>query len=169
MMNLQKIVMGAVIGTFLVGSLPTVIFAAEDDKPLPPVPKVYADKHMPKGGWTDPAALAAGKKIFEEKTREIEIKGKMEKVQCAACHGKDGKPKKRGVKNMSSTKTFNRYSDSYWFWRISEGVPKTMMKPWKEILTEEQRWQVMAYEHAFSHGKKAAPHEHPEIQVNVEK
>jgi mono/diheme cytochrome c family protein len=84
-------------------------------------------------------------------------------VGCVDCHGKDGKPKKRGVKNMTSAKVFNRYSDSFWFWRISEGVPKTKMKPWKDDLTEEQRWQVMAYEHTFSHGGKAEPHEHPEI------
>jgi hypothetical protein len=37
------------------------------------------------------------------------------------------------------------------------------MLPWKEILTEEQRWQVMAYEHNFSHGGKFEVHEHPEI------
>jgi mono/diheme cytochrome c family protein len=138
------------------------VFAEEDEK-LPPVPQEYADKHMPKGMWTDQAAIAAGKKIFEEKKKKIELQGKEEMVGCVDCHGKDGKPKKRGVKNMTSAKVFNRYSDSFWFWRISEGVPKTKMKPWKDDLTEEQRWQVMAYEHTFSHGGKAEPHEHPEI------
>ena len=158
----SKIVVSIILGLLLAGS---AVFAAEDDeKALPPVPKEYADKHMPKGGWTDPAMVAAGKKIFEEKSRKIELEGKEQTVECATCHGKDGKPKKRGVKNMSSAKTFNRYSDSFWFWRISEGVPKTKMKPWKDILTEEQRWQVMAYEHNFSHGGKTEVHEHPEIQ-----
>src|SRR6266446_2926410 len=132
----SKIAMGVAFGVMLLGH--SMAFAAEDDKPLPPVPKEYADKHMPKGGWTDPAMIAAGKKIFEEKSRKIKLEGKEQMVECAACHGKDGKPKKRGVKNMSSAKTFNRYSDSYWFWRISEGVPKTKMESWKDILTEEQ-------------------------------
>jgi len=163
----SKIVVGIAFGVLLASS---VIFAAEDsDKPLPPVPKKYADKHMPKGGWTNPAAIAAGKKIFEEKSRKIKLEGKEQMVECAACHGKDGKPKKRGVKNMSSAKTFNRYSDSYWFWRISEGVPKTKMESWKDLLSEAEIWQVMAYEHTFSHGGKAEVHEHTEIQVNVEK
>ncbi len=122
----SKIAMGVAFGVMLLGH--SMAFAAEDDKPLPPVPKEYADKHMPKGGWTDPAMIAAGKKIFEEKSRKIKLEGKEQMVECAACHGKDGKPKKRGVKNMSSAKTFNRYSDSYWFWRISEGVPKTGLR-----------------------------------------
>lgn len=161
-----KIVVGIALGALLVSS---TIFAAESDKPLPPVPKAYANKHMPKGWWTDPAVIAAGKKIFEEKSRKIILKGKEEMVECAACHGKDGKPKKRGVRDMKSVKTINKFSDSYWFWRISEGVPKTKMESWKDLLTEEQRWQVMAYEHTFSHGGKAEVHEHPEIQVNVEK
>jgi mono/diheme cytochrome c family protein len=157
----SKIVAVIAFGLFLTGS---AVFAAdEDNKPLPPIPKEYADKHMPKGGWTDPAMLAAGKKIFEEKQKKIELEGKDQMVACGDCHGRDGKPKKRGVKNMSSPKIFNRYSDSFWFWRISEGVPKTKMKSWKDDLTEEQRWQVMAYEHTFSHGGKAEIHEHPEI------
>ena len=159
----SKIVVAVAFVGFMASLPGTAVFASEDDEKLPPVPKEYADKHMPKGGWTDQAMIAAGKKIFEEKTKKIELEGKMQEVQCAACHGKDGKPKKRGVKNMSSAKVFNRYSDSFWFWRISEGVPKTKMKAWKDDLTEEQRWQVMAYEHHFSHGGKYEPHEHPEI------
>jgi len=157
----STIVAVIVFGVLLSGS---VVFAEdEDEKPLKPVPKEYADKHMPKGGWTDPAMIAAGKKIFEEKSREIELKGKKQTVHCATCHGKDGHPNKeiRGVKNLSNPKVVNRFSDSYWFWRISEGVPKTKMLPWKELLTEEERWQVMAYENTFSHGGKAEVHENP--------
>ena len=50
------------------------------------------------------------------------------------------------------------------FWRVSEGVKKTKMKAWKESLTEEQRWQVIAYIHAYSHGGKPEPHKHDEIE-----
>src|SRR5262245_34229124 len=75
------------------------VFAAEEEKPLKPVPKEYADKHMPAGGWTNQAMIAAGKKIYEEKSREVELKGEKKKVECASCHGKDGTPNKeiRGV------------------------------------------------------------------------
>jgi hypothetical protein len=57
----------------------------------------------------------------------------------------------------------NKFTDSYWFWRISEGVPGTKMPPWKVAFTEEHRWQVMAYEHQFSHDGKAEEHAHPEM------
>lgn len=135
------------------------------EKPLPIPPPAYAAKHMPPGWWTDPKVQAEGKKIFEEKTRKIVTREKGEEmVQCAECHGKDGKPKKRGVKDLRAAKRVNRFSDSYWFWRVSEGVPKTKMEKWKDLLTEEERWKVIAYEHLFSHGGKSEPHEHPEIQ-----
>jgi len=54
------------------------------------------------------------------------------------------------------------YSDSTWFWRVSEGVPKTKMKAWKEKLSEEDRWKVIAFEHTFSHENK--PHEHDDYK-----
>ena len=41
------------------------------------------------------------------------------------------------------------YSDSVWFWRISEGVPNTKMKPWKSKLSEEDRWKILAFERSF--------------------
>jgi mono/diheme cytochrome c family protein len=34
------------------------------------------------------------------------------------------------------------------------------MEAWKDYLTEEQIWQVMAYEHTFSHEGKPAEHRH---------
>ena len=47
------------------------------------------------------------------------------------------------------------YSDSVWFWRISEGVPNTKMKAWKSKLSEEDRWKVMAFERTFGLKGKA--------------
>ncbi|HZR46922.1 MAG TPA: hypothetical protein VFA47_09475, partial [Candidatus Manganitrophaceae bacterium] len=44
---------------------PVLVRAQEeegDDKPMKPVPKAYAEKHMPKGWWTDPKIIAEGKK-----------------------------------------------------------------------------------------------------------
>jgi mono/diheme cytochrome c family protein len=51
-------------------------------------------------------------------------------------------------------------TESYWFWRIAEGVSNMQMLSWKDKLTEEQIWKVIAYEHAFSHGEKPAEHNH---------
>jgi len=119
-------------------------------KAPPPVPAEYANKHMPEGGWTDPKAIEEGKKIYEG---ELDVD-----VNCASCHGRDGKPKKRGARDFRVAERMKLYSDSVWFWRISEGVPDTKMKPWKKKLTEEQIWKVVAYEHTFSHGGQPAAH-----------
>ena len=42
------------------------------------------------------------------------------------------------------------YSDSQWFWRVSEGVKGTKMPAWKKKLkSEEDRWKIIAYERTF--------------------
>ena len=75
-----------------------------------------------------------------------------------SCHGKDGKPVKKGARDMRDPNNICRWSDGFWFWRISEGVPKTKMKSWKSMLSEEQIWHVMAFENQFSNEGK--PHDH---------
>ena len=35
--------------------------------------------------------------------------------------------------------------DDQWFWHVSEGVQGSVMPPWKESLTESQRWNVIRY------------------------
>jgi len=42
-----------------------------------------------------------------------------------------------------------RFSDSYWYWRISEGVPMTSMEPWAKKLSEAEIWKVVAYQRNF--------------------
>lgn len=113
----------------------------ESMEPPPPAPPEYADKHMPAGWWTDEKIIAEGKEIFEGV--------KNPDVNCASCHGKDGKPVKAGARDFRKSERMKMYSDSVWFWRISEGVPNTKMKAWKSKLTEEDRWKAMAYEHNF--------------------
>ncbi len=123
---------------------------AQDAPPLPPVPAEYADKHMPAGGWTDPKAIEEGAKIYSGESNPV--------VNCGSCHGKDGQPVKKGARDLRDPKNTGRFSDSFWYWRIAEGVPKTKMKAWKSLLSEEQIWQVMAFEHQFSHGGKPSEH-----------
>lgn len=147
---------------------------AKEEKPLKPVPKAYADKHMPAGWWTDAKVIAEGKKIFETRKLEYEYKRKKRTAKdgCSTCHGinpKKDRPKKRGSVDFRSTAKTNRYSDSYWFWRIAEGVKKTSMPAWKDELSEDEIWKVIAYEHTWSHGNKPAVHEHKEIERTVEK
>ena len=149
-----------------------VLAADEEERPLKPVPKAYADKHMPAGWWTDPKIIAEGKKIFDTAQNEVMDKG--EKVQitkgCSTCHEIDpekDRPKRRGARDFRVAKKMNTFSDSYWFWRVSEGVPKTPMPSWKGRLSEEERWKAIAYEHTWSHGNKGEEHKHSEIQTSV--
>jgi mono/diheme cytochrome c family protein len=110
---------------------------------LSPVPADYADKHMPAGWWTDTNIIEEGRQIYSQEG-------------CRSCH-KDGKPVKSGG-GLRDPKNTSRFSDSYWFWRVAEGVPKTSMKAWKSYLSEEQIWQVIAFIHQFSHGGKPSEH-----------
>ncbi|GKS57308.1 hypothetical protein YTPLAS18_08350 [Nitrospira sp.] len=109
--------------------------------PPPPAPPEYADKHMPEGWWSDPKIVEEGKQIY--------IGAKNPDVNCSSCHGKDGKPVKAGARDFRTGERMKLYSDSVWFWRISEGVPNTKMKAWKSKLPEEDRWKVMAFERTF--------------------
>jgi formylglycine-generating enzyme required for sulfatase activity/mono/diheme cytochrome c family protein len=111
--------------------------------PLLPVPAEYANKHMPDGWWTDPNVIEQGNQIYSQEG-------------CRSCH-KDGQPVKSGG-GLRDQKNTRRFSDSYWFWRVAEGVPKTTMKAWKSYLSEEQIWQVIAFTHQFSHGGKPSEH-----------
>jgi mono/diheme cytochrome c family protein len=109
--------------------------------PPPPAPAEYADKHMPAGWWADEKIVEEGRKLFIGETNPD--------VNCSSCHGKDGKPVKAGARDFRNGERMKLYSDSVWFWRISEGVPNTKLKAWKTKFSEEDRWKVMAYERTF--------------------
>lgn len=151
-------------------------FAGETkkQKPLKAIPKVYADKKMPEAWWTDEKIIAEGKKIFETTVMKYKFKRKTRIANngCATCHGIDEKtdrPKKRGAPDFRVSKRVARFSDAYWFWRVSEGVAKTRMPPWKTTLSESEIWKTIAYQHTWSHGNKPALHDHEEIEYSVNK
>ena len=99
---------------------------------LEPVPAEYAGKSNP----LEVDAAGEGAEIFQ--------------MNCMMCHGPQGhgdgpasgsldpKPKNLGFLQESA-------SDDYLFWRISEGKPGTSMVAWKNILSEEQIWQLISF------------------------
>lgn len=106
--------------------------APQDIGALESVPAEYAGKTNP----LDADASAEGAKIF--------------KTNCETCHGPQGygdgpigeslSPKPQNLAELQAV-----VADDYLYWRIAEGSPGTSMPPWKNILTEEQIWQIVAF------------------------
>ena len=126
------IVMGILAGTLMGRGL---TLATADEA----VPPDYAGKAMLAGWQSDPKMLAVGKEIYEGKAKPD--------VNCAKCHGSDGKPTRlgKGAPDLSDPTEGKNHSDEYWFWRLSEKKPGSKMPGYKDKLSEEQRWQVLAY------------------------
>jgi mono/diheme cytochrome c family protein len=93
------------------------------------------------------AAANAGRGIYQQ--------------NCSGCHGLDGfgeGPNARSLEKKPPNLTrpfYKQYSDEFWFYRITEGVPGTRMPRWGDggsltdprsgTLTHEQRWYLVAY------------------------
>jgi mono/diheme cytochrome c family protein len=113
-------------------------------------PTEYANARSTR--WDDAVAIARGAQIFQ--------------TYCTMCHGADGKGTgslARGLAHPPADLThhFHRApgdGDAYLFWRVSEGGQvepfKSMQSPmpaFKAVLSEDQRWDVLAYVHAQFH------------------
>jgi mono/diheme cytochrome c family protein len=115
-----------------------------------PPPAAYASARSTR--WDDPAAIARGQQLFQ--------------TYCMVCHGTDGKgtgPAAKGLPHPPADLThhFHRApgdGDAYLFWRVSEGGQvepftsmQSVMPAFKSVLSEDQRWDVLAYVHAKFH------------------
>ncbi len=113
-------------------------------------PPAYASKRSTL--WAYPAAIARGEKLFQ--------------TNCQVCHGTAGTGMGPAAKSLAHppadlTNHFHRApgdGDAYLFWRVSEGGTvepfksmQSAMPAFKTILSEEQRWDVLAYVHAYFH------------------
>jgi mono/diheme cytochrome c family protein len=138
---------------------------AHSDHDHAEVPAAYANAHIPDRVWTDPAAIGRGKEVYTAK--------------CALCHGDkgDGKgpaaaslPVKPG--DFTDKKMVAEMAGNYWFWRVSEGglvdpfkAKGSAMPAWKNELSVEDRWAVIAYAHTLSgHRGPHVASEHPPLR-----
>ncbi len=110
-------------------------------RPTLDFPLEYVDKHMPEGWWNDAKILSEGRLLYQGITKPF--------IKCVKCHGRDGRPKKRGAPDFTDAKRVKRFSDSYLYWRIVEGVPYTSMKPYDKKLSEQEIWKIIAYQRNF--------------------
>lgn len=101
------------------------------------IPIEYASKHMPEGWWVDQSVIEEGRQIYLGHTKST--------VNCANCHGKNGKPVRSGTRDLRDTVTMKKFSDSHLLWRISEGVSFTKMGAYKSQLSEDEIWKVIAF------------------------
>ena len=127
-MNFAKtrLKVGAVVGTFIAGVLLAIACAAWAQAP---------SKGAKKPAAKDPAAVARGKDLFQEK--------------CATCHYDTSDAKKigPGLKGISKRGTFtvnnNKVTDENLKVWIENG--DSLMPPFKDVLEENQIKDVIAY------------------------
>ena len=103
-----------------------------------------------------PAASEAGKALYDDK--------------CAHCHGIEGagdgaaaenllpRPRDftRGIYKIRSTESGQLPTDQDLFDIISNGMPGSSMPAWSEILTEDERWELVAHIETFHDGFEGA-------------
>ena len=131
-----------------------------------PVPPKYQSAHVPAAAWTEPRMIARGKEIYA--------------TRCAVCHGDDGDGKgPAGLAlplkppDLRDRSMVGEMAGNYWFWRVSEGgrvepfqSMGSAMPAWKDELSVEDRWAVIAYQHTFSgHDGPHVVSEHPELAL----
>jgi mono/diheme cytochrome c family protein len=106
------------------------------------VPKEYEKATNPVKATEE--SIAAGEQIFEQR--------------CATCHGADGKGVLQGMPDLTDHPMMSEMSEGDVFHKISEGVPGTGMPPWKDALTEEERWHLVNYINTLHHGEEEEAH-----------
>ena len=86
----------------------------------------------------DAKALATGKAVFKDK--------------CAKCHGQtglgdgpDADPDHREHQDLTNAKWADRNPDGVVFYKVANGRRRPKMPAFKEELTEQQIWAVVAY------------------------
>ena len=87
-------------------------------------------------------AVSAGKKLFDR--------------HCAVCHGDDGKGNTDMAESLPkkpadlTRREMNAFSEGEIFWVVTNGLPKSGMPAFQKKLTDNERWQVVAFARTLS-------------------
>jgi len=86
----------------------------------------------------DHAARDAGARLFSR--------------NCAPCHGPDADGRGPAAPGLNPPPAdfrggpiLRNHSDAFLYWRIAEGKHGTAMPQWDGVLTENERWEVIAF------------------------
>jgi len=103
---------------------------------ISPIPPEYQ-------GWTNPLgpdAAEAGKEVYA--------------TFCVPCHGETGHGDGPAGASLEPApvnfyELYPLVNEDYYYFAISEGIPGTSMVAWKNTLSQEELYQVVAYIRTF--------------------
>lgn len=111
--------------------------------------EITPDHHVPQDPWTAPAWTDTLKSPFHEEPLTLAQGEELFTLYCASCHG-DGGYGDGAAGGALGQKPANFHdtlvkaqSDGALFWKMSTG--RGNMPPFKDVFTDEQRWQLVAY------------------------
>lgn len=101
------------------------------------------------GNWTAPVSADKIKNPYSGSEKATIAGKKIYSQFCAICHGKKGKGD--GMAGMAlkprpadfTKEALQKQTDGAIYWKLTEG--KAPMAAYKDLLTEEQRWQLVNY------------------------
>jgi mono/diheme cytochrome c family protein len=102
--------------------------------------------------WAAPARASAKKNPVSTDAASIARGKTAYTAQCFTCHGAsgrgDGPQATQLAKNPGNLTNLQGQSDGALFWKVSEG--KDPMPRFAQMLSEQQRWDVVNYIHTLS-------------------
>jgi mono/diheme cytochrome c family protein len=113
------------------------------------VGNIFANGKNAESNWKAPDTAKTIQNPFKGDAKAIELGKKIFAQQCATCHGSGGKGDGPAGKYLGkklpdfTSEVFAQQTDGEIFWKVTNG--NAPMPTFKEILTEEQRWQVVNY------------------------
>jgi mono/diheme cytochrome c family protein len=103
-------------------------------------------------GWQLPADAAAKKSPLSVDEKVLATGKAVYKDKCTRCHGPSGlgdgpdaDPDVRDEMNLTAAKNAERNTDGVVFYKVQNGRRRPKMPAFKDELTEQQIWSVVAY------------------------
>ena len=112
----------------------------------------FAGAALAQEHWTAPASEKTKKNPLPNDKKVIEQGEKIAKINCASCHGANGKGDGAAAVALNPKPAdwtaghVQNETDGELFWKISNG--RGPMPPWKH-LPENDRWAVIRYIHSL--------------------